>query len=291
MGMSALFELEYEPHFERYNQLFGGLDQESVAHAHREAQHDHSLVVCDAFRDAFTSTVNLSHYLTEEQAKYYLRYGAGRRMMMMWYSYRHLIFTADPKRTDPLSEDEGQELGKDVNLIYMHLRGTLDNFAWCMIYEKFPNRASIDPRNVGLFTSSVRPILKELGIEEAIQEYADWNREVKDRRDPVAHRIPLTVPPSILNSDEGDERARLQQAWDELLVTMIKQYSPDVQTEMDSLWHRMDRMGTFLPIFVHHPHQAPIPIYPTIPADMANLVKISALVRKAIAPADVPIPV
>ena len=59
-------------------------------------------------------TTNLSHYLSAEQARYYGCYGAGRRMIMMWYSYRHLIFTAYPERTDPLTEEEAQEIAKDV---------------------------------------------------------------------------------------------------------------------------------------------------------------------------------
>jgi hypothetical protein len=43
------------------------------------------------------------------------------------------------------------------------------------------------------------------------------------------------------------------------------------------------KIGTFLPYFVHHPDVPGEPIYPTIPQDIANLVKIIKLVHAALA--------
>lgn len=280
-------ELEYEPYFRRYQQVFGN-GSEVEAYAHQQARHDHSLVVSDALRDAMIQTVNLSHYLTEAQARYYLCYGAGRRMMMLWRSYQHLIFIANPERVEPLLDNEVHELGRDINLIYMHLRGTLDNFAWCILYEKCPTYLSMNKMEVGLFSKSLRPMLKKISAWEAIQEHAEWNKEVKERRDPVAHRIPLTIPPAILTPDEGRKTVNLQNEWCESLNSMRESNFAEIEVETDQLTSRMDHLGRFVPFFMHHPDEAPIPIYPTLPNDMAHLVKLSHVVQKALAPAGAP---
>src|SRR3954451_13265064 len=43
-------------------------------------------------------------------------------------------------------------------------------------------------------------------------------------------------------------------------------------------------LGKFLPYFVHHPERGFIPIYPTVPSDMAHLVQITDIVREVLAP-------
>ena len=40
--------------------------------------------------------------------------------------------------------------------------------------------------------------------------YRDWHRELKARRDPAAHRIPLTVPPAIFAPDQFDQYETLE---------------------------------------------------------------------------------
>jgi hypothetical protein len=288
--VSVYEELEYEPHFERHRLLFGD-DDEAVARAHQKAQYDHSLVIYDAFRNLAVWTTNLSYYVIHDQARYYLRYGAGRRLLMMWYAYRHITSTAYPERTEPLSEDDSQEMGKNVNLIYMHLRGALDNLAWCLLYEKFPGRSDMNPMQVGLFTNPMQSLLGEVCIYDEVQKHADWNREVKNRRDPVAHRIPLTVPPALLSPDETKEAQALHSKWEALLLKMAQHAYErrhdevqNVRTEMDHLERHMNRLGSFFPYFVHHPDQPIIPIYPTLPTDLAHVIKLTKIVGTALAP-------
>jgi hypothetical protein len=69
----------------------------------------------------------------------------------------------------------------------------------------------------------------------------------------------------------------------------VKMYSEHFQefwtlsgeTKFDEAQIRIDEMeklGTFLPCFMHHPDEGLIRIYPTIPADIAHLLAIGRIV-------------
>lgn len=285
--MSELDNLDYKPYVERYRQLLGVDTEEAISRADKMAQRDHSLAVFERLQDAAISVIDLSQSLEREQSQYYLRYGAGRRLLMMWRAYRSAVLTAHPERTEPLSEDEQTVMSREINVIYMHLRGTLDNFAWTIAFEKYP-KMKLNPKSVGLFTPTIEPMLKSLGIYDEIYVYKDWNREVAERRDPVAHRIPLYVPGTMLTAMEGKFRAQLHAEWLAVAGTLNTANYDAVQPRMEGLWDRMNSIGTFLPYFVHHPEEPLIPIYPTLPNDMACLVKIWGIVRRTLAPPSPP---
>src|SRR5262249_25094717 len=183
-----------------------------------------------------------------------MKYGAGRRLSMIFYAYREITLTVPPDRERPLSHDEQINLSRDINIIYMNIRGTLDNFAWCFLYEKEANAAISLPRMyVDLFANKFRELPSFVEIEQEISVHDTWNREVKTRRDPAAHRIPLYIPPSVI----GDEDA-------ERYKELIGEYA----------FEQVRDTGSFYPCFQHHPEDGVIPIYPTLPTDMAHLIRI-----------------
>src|SRR4051812_4727408 len=97
-------ELEYQPHLQRYRSLFAISSEsppENILAAEREAQHTHALAVFNPLRDWATTAIELSDELKNQNATFYMKYGAGRRLRMMFYAYRQIIFTADPKRSEP----------------------------------------------------------------------------------------------------------------------------------------------------------------------------------------------
>jgi hypothetical protein len=181
--------------------------------------------------------------------------------------------TAPPERQDPLSNDEQITLSRDINLIYMHLRGVMDNFAWCFLFEKEQSLADdIDPQAVSLFSKTIRKKTKYLDFWNEVSAHSDWADEVKDRRDPVAHRIPLYVPPSALTGEEQAEYQDLTRRWYEAANRMDF-------TACEQLDEQRQRIGTFLPCFMHHPDQGTIPIYPTLPKDMVHLIRIGQILK------------
>ena len=141
---SSLDELDYETHRRLQYRLLGidpeapneQRDQEILGFHLKQAQEQHALAVFNPLRDWIVKAITIAEQLSNNNAQYYMRYGIGRRYSMVWYAYRTIMFGASPVREDPLSHADQQELSHAINVIYMNLRGILDNFAWCFLYEK-----------------------------------------------------------------------------------------------------------------------------------------------------------
>ena len=96
----------------------------------------------------------------------------------------------------------------------------------------------------------------------------NWEQDLKKRRDPVAHRIPLYVPHTMVNQKEAEVYKDLEKQFHEQINTANLHGNDDT-------FQKMHEVGTFYPYFVHHPEEALIPIYPTIPTDLAHLIQIA----------------
>ena len=103
-------DLDYEKHLNYYRPLLG-------SEAEKTAQYQHALTVFNALYDWYAKTISITQWLTKKDAVYYMRYGAGRRLQMIFYAYREITLTAPPQRVHPLSIDEQQKLGLDINTI------------------------------------------------------------------------------------------------------------------------------------------------------------------------------
>src|SRR5271155_498122 len=91
----------------------------------------------DALRDATINANRLSDLVKAQKAAHFMRYGAARRLLMMWHCYRNVVvYTSPPDRVEPLSGEESGDLTRDLNVIYINIRGVLDNFAWSLLHER-----------------------------------------------------------------------------------------------------------------------------------------------------------
>jgi hypothetical protein len=196
---------------------------------------------------------------------------------MMFYAYQAITHIAYDRRTEPLLVNEQHTLSREINIIYMHLRGVLDNFAWCFLYERQPVLADTIHRfDVGLFSQKFRKQCTAFSeVEDEITVHDVWNEEVKERRDPVVHRIPLYVPPALITQEEAKTYRALNNQFNEKLNSLELD-------EANRAFDEMNTIGTYYPYFVHHPNEPHIPIYPTIPIDMTHLIRIGNAVEKGL---------
>jgi uncharacterized protein YozE (UPF0346 family) len=267
MSEKRMDDLDYEKHLSLYRHLFSNFAAGSE-YAEKQAQYAHAMAIFNRLRDWIGKAYNIANHLRNEKAHHYMIYGAGRRLNMIFYAYRNLILTATPQRVSPLSYEEQLRLCLDVNIIYMNIPGVLDNFAWAFLYEKEPGAIqSLSRMEISLFSRKFRLLLSFSKIEEEISSHDSWNKDVKNRRDPVAHRIPLYVPPSILNQNEAD-------SYKQLCGEYLENIQEVAFEKADANFEELNHIGRFLPHFVHDPEQGPIPIYPTIPTDMSHLIRI-----------------
>jgi hypothetical protein len=277
-------ELDYEPHLEHWKRQFGlGQSGVSISPANlkfvqERARHDHALAVWDPLLQLIsTVSIDIPPKLSSRQAKIYMQHGAGRRIGVMFDAYRAIVSSAYENRTDPLHHEEQQSFSKDLNTLYMNLRGFLDSLAWCLMYERQPDlEKELRRTDFDLFSPKYRTKLRAFAeIEAAVIVHDEWNKDVKKRRDPVAHRIPLYLPPAILTPEEV-ARAR------ELNTLQESKALAGQREEADRLFDQMNRIGKFFPFFMHHPDEQPIPIYPTIPNDVGHVIRLALAVEGAL---------
>jgi len=117
--------------------------------------------------------------------------------------------------------------------------------------------------------------------------FTDWNKEIASRRDPAAHRIPLTVPPAIIDDESRGEYEKLSAKYnkasaDALRSTGVEKDALKKFEAAENIFEKLQRVGKFVPVFVHHPNEGLINVYPTVPQDIGQLVRIARGLLKII---------
>jgi hypothetical protein len=56
--------------------------------------------------------------------------------------------------------------------------------------------------SIGLFKPTVAGDCNLKSAINALSSFSGWERDIKDRRDPAAHRMPLYVPPAAYTLEE-----------------------------------------------------------------------------------------
>jgi hypothetical protein len=269
--------LDYDQHYREYARLFGIVNQQSELYVSKRAQETHILHVHDALRDEFTASVGFAQGLSNLQARHFALYGVGRRYGILWSAFRSILAAVPVDRTTPLTGDEGKAVSRDLNTIYINIVGVIDNYAWVIRHEMGSAAIRALPANrVGLF---VKPYLKDpcfAPLAPRLKPFQAWFTELRSRRDPAAHQIPLYVPPTAL--DPEDLQSYQQIEAEIASLTPLQEF-----TRIDELNKEQERIGVFVSKFMHHPDEPLIPFYPTVPQDLAQLIRISSAVRQSFA--------
>jgi hypothetical protein len=195
---------------------------------------------------------------------------------MMWVAYRGILAKVAVDRQEPLSDDDVGVVSRDLNAIYIDIRGTLDNWAWCLRHELATEATkALHETKIGLFSKAFLADDNLQKLKAVLDPFNKWHRDMKERRDPAAHRIPLSVPPAALNAAEVEFYREIEgQIGDAFRVGQYER--------VKELRARQARIGTFVAAFAHHPDDGAMWIYPTVPQDIGNLVKITCYIINSI---------
>ena len=209
-GMSdvILEELDIDYHLPEYVTHIAAVNKKTAMYFTHQAQQTHSLVVKNALNNAQTSAVMIAQNLSE-QARPYILYGAARRLGMMRVSYCDILRCIATDRIEPLASDEAATVERDLNIIYINIRGVLDNYAWCLLHQTTTDKTrKLAPTKVGLFSKEFTADANLVDLRPKLCGFSAWHTELKGRRDPAAHRIPLSVPPCLLNQKRRRDTLR-----------------------------------------------------------------------------------
>ncbi|MDA1305088.1 MAG: hypothetical protein O2999_12470 [Nitrospirae bacterium] len=187
-----------------------------------------------------------------------------------------IIGIANPERKKPLNDDERNELTLHLNSFYFHIRGALDNLAWCLAYEfkilgDVEEEARAFQAKVSLFGTAFQRRLEEgkvpfLGL---LKELSAWSIDMKTFRDPIAHRIPLYAIPSVLSQEEATQ-------YQETFNRAMRVLAEGKLEEVEVLLNNAEALGSYVPSFSGSfaSTTSPRPIYPQVTEDYANVIKI-----------------
>ncbi len=133
------------------------------------------------------------------EASRHIREGFNRRLLMMQCSRIKLRVKTKSPADQPLNPYEVEELNVHLNSYYLNLRGCLDNLAWALNYQFSIVEADEKDRRTrsrcDLFRKDFLDALERLkpDLRKTLRDYEDWAVELKELRDPAAHRLPLSV--------------------------------------------------------------------------------------------------
>jgi hypothetical protein len=77
-------------------------------------------------------------------------------------------------------------------------------------------------------------------------------------------------PPAALTPEQHAQYGQLAQDHIEHAVKHDFKASEDA-------FRQMNEIGQFVPCFMHHPDSGLLPIYPTVPTDMAHLIRLGRI--------------
>lgn len=273
--------LDYEHYLSTYNHCLSG-DERRDADWHRQAEQKHALSVNDALVDVMTSGIQIARSFEGTDAEYQLTHGFGRRLKFIWLSVRSLMSVCPPGRREPMSSEEVEATARELNIIYINVRGCLDNLAWSLP-SVVSYTGDINPMSVDLFSERYISKIGATRFQPALAEHRGWASELAMRRNPAAHRIPLSVPPAILDKQSSEQFRRAYRAFEEAqaraLAAVRPGYFPEREfAEAQAAFEATEKIGVFLPVFVHHPDDGHTPIYPTVPSDVGRLLTVATAI-------------
>lgn len=215
----------------------------------------------------------LSAVIFAKEAEHFFRFGVMRRLRMIDSAFKGFQSIIPPNRILPLSQDQSDRACRDLNAIYIDLLGLLDNYAWVVVYQagSLATRAA-HPMSIGLFKPAFNADAAFQPILAALKGFGDWEKDVKTRRNPAAHRMPLYVPSAALTPEDVGEFERIEAE----ISGALRAQEFD---KLTSLRDGQQRIGTLIPKFLHDPDEPVMDIYPTVPADIGQAIKIGRIIQ------------
>ncbi len=176
----------------------------------------------------------------------YLRFGFNMRLLHIKelnFQLNNAIKKDGNNRNDPYTTCK---LNIALNAFYLNLIGALDNLAWAIQHEfSIINQKDMKNKfNISLFNKTFQ---KQLALIDKkylaeIQEFTEWFSDLKEFRDPAAHRMPLYCPPGILTTEHTKTYAKAKKELES------KDFIKDHESYMDSFYD-LNNIGTFKPVF------------------------------------------
>lgn len=181
-------------------------------------------------------------------AKEFATHGFGRRLKTLYSCMENIYEICPPRINRKLFPKEREDLQINLQAFILNVYGALDNLAWVWVKEKNilnNKRQPLGFRQIGL-TKKCKIVRNSFSpdFQNHLNTHDDWFSYLEGFRHSLAHRIPLYVPPYILNPEEAERENELnKQGW-ELVLNFRDNELAKVEDEINQL-------GKFVPLMTH----------------------------------------
>lgn len=183
-----------------------------------------------------------------EQAAEFARHGFMRRVKTLTRCIHNVYRICPPNRDKKLSTDELSDLAINLQSFVFNIFGCLENLAWVWVKEKDIRNSKGEPLvdfQIG-FGGKYKFVRESLSddFKRFLDDLREWFSQMENFRHALAHRIPLYVPPYIVNNEEAVKEQELERSRREAL----KRHDFD---EYERLTDELEGIGKFVPWMTH----------------------------------------
>lgn len=188
------------------------------------------------------------HPFVNQKAAEYAIHGLARRLKVLVRCIDRVFELLPPDLDEIPTDQQVADAVIYIQAFIFNIFGCMDNVAWIWVYEKNITRENGKPLPdswVGIRKSNkiVRQSFSS-DFQAYLQSRDDWFDFLDDFRHALAHRIPLYIPPYIIDTNDLSEHQRFDQ-----LITGARLRADE--QEVERLTVEQLKLGTFKPIMTH----------------------------------------
>jgi hypothetical protein len=153
------------------------------------------------------------------------------------------------------------------NSIYINIRGILDNLAWILRFDILSD--AVNAKSISFTNPKFLKRLSDSGFNVAwVESFAAWMKNLSLLHDPIAHRLPLYIPPGIVTDPEVIQAAK----------TLCAQKLDNFDDHLD-IQNKSSKLNKFQCVFIVDDAEKgisyPMEINEILIDDLENLVRFS----------------
>lgn len=144
----------------------------------------------------------------------YALHGFGRRLRVMTRCIENIFRVLPPSQT--VKPDDSQRLDATINIqsFVYNAYGCCENLAWIWVHEREIKMPNGDPLSYGAvgFRKTNRVVWRSLPIDfrKHLGTLDEWFANLRSFRDGLAHRVPLYIPPSLVDPKNNEKYNELE---------------------------------------------------------------------------------
>lgn len=214
--------------------------------------HQRYVEVKSTYGDLVIRLWTLAQGLSSAEAQEYARAGVCRRLKLLSQCIVNIFEIFPPDRKEFLSKEEAANVDINLHAFFINISGVFDNLAWVFVYEYDlfgkPKNGKLGRRDVGLFNENTQAHLPDNLKAHLTREQTNrWHEDYcKNYRDSLAHRIPLYVPPAILDEEEGTRYQEIEVELSKLDISNTEDLG-----QYDNLLNAQKELGSIADFFAH----------------------------------------